>query len=101
MVNVLWSVDVVLWWVDEWMHVNGSAEGVQVEDVEDFEFSEEWLGVCLRWFVAKNADDFFVHAVERLEKFFVGLVGAPDRDGVDEVWVDESVVELCHCFGGE
>ncbi len=34
--DVLWSVDVVILWVDEWMHVDCGSESVEVEDVEDF-----------------------------------------------------------------
>ncbi len=52
MVDVVWSVGSAFWWVDEWMHVDGSAESVEVEDVENFEFFEKWFGMCLGWFVA-------------------------------------------------
>ena len=33
-VVVGWSIELFCWWVDEWMHVNGCAVDIEVEDVE-------------------------------------------------------------------
>ena len=34
LVVVLWPVALFWWWVDEWMHVDGCAVDVEVEDVD-------------------------------------------------------------------
>ena len=72
-VVVFWSVDVFLWWVDEWMHVDGCAVYVEIENGEDFELFHEWFDMCLRWFVADESDDFFMCSVEWLHVCFVCL----------------------------
>ena len=68
---MLWSIYVFLWWMNEWMHVDGCSVGVEVEDVEDFELLYEWFGVCLWGFVANESDDFLVCLVEWLHVCFV------------------------------
>ena len=74
LVVVLWPVALFWWWVDEWMHVDGCAVDVEVENVECLQLAVERFGGCLRWSVANEADDFFVGSVEWLEVCCVGLV---------------------------
>jgi hypothetical protein len=42
---MLWSVDVLFLWVNEWMHIDGCAIDVKVENVEYVEFFHEWFGM--------------------------------------------------------
>ena len=56
------------------MHVDCCAVDIEVEDVEYLQLLIEWFGGGLRWFVADEAEDFFVSSMERLEVCCVGLV---------------------------
>ena len=49
--------------VDEWMSFRCYSVSVEVEDVEDFEFLQEGLGVCSGWEAFYKSDDLFVDFV--------------------------------------
>ena len=90
-VVVFWSVGLSCW-VYEWVCFCCCSEGVEVEDVEDFEFCHDGSGVCLGREVFEESDDFFVDDVEWLYVCFLGVGCAPDGDVADEVGVCMHVV---------
>ena len=71
-VVVFWSVEVSSS-VDEGMCFCACSEGVEVGDVEDFEFCHEGLGVGSGWQVFNESDDLFLGSDERLDVGFPGV----------------------------
>ena len=60
--------------VDEWVHFCADAEGVEVGDVEDFQFVHNWFRWAAWWFVSDDSYYFLLCSNEWLEVFFVGVV---------------------------
>ena len=60
MVVVFGSVGGFWGGVDKGMEFGADSEGIEVRDVEDFEFVHQWGGVCSWWEVFENSDYFLL-----------------------------------------
>ena len=84
-VIMLWSVELALL-VDVEMHFCTYSKDVEVEDVEQFEFLHDRLGVCSWRYILDESDKLLLCSEERLEVVFLFLSRPPDRDVADEMW---------------
>ena len=63
------------------------SESIEIEDVEDFEFCHDGLGMCSWGEVFEESDDFLLDDAEGLYVCFFVVGCAPDGDVADEVGV--------------
>ena len=72
-VVVEWSVE-ILFWVNEGMIFYAYSEGIEVGDIEELEFVQEWFGMCSVVCFCNYSDYFFVDFYEWLYVFLFVVV---------------------------
>ena len=65
---------------------------IEVGDIEELEFVQEWFGVCSVVCFCNYSDYFFVDFYEWLYIFLFVVVCPPDGDVLYEVWVYVRIV---------
>ena len=68
---------------------------------ENLDFCHERLGVCSRWLVFDDSNDFLLGSDEWLDVCFLIVGCAPDGDVSDEVWVYVGEVQVLECMRAE
>ena len=86
----------LLCWVYEGVHFYAYSQYVEVCEVEDFEFFHDGFGVCVRWLVFDNSQDFFLCSNEWLHVRFCDISCSPYSNGANKVRVHMHVIEFSH-----